>query len=418
MFNLKLISGSIFFTTSCVLSLFLNYSTSFFINPIFSTYVQVDIFGFLLFFTTIFTLFICLFIVDNKYFFKNKWLLLLFWFFIPFIAGLVLSNNFFSFFIFYELLLIPSFILVRESSPNRRSEIVSNYFLLWTQFGSFLVLLGLFSFTLTNSGFLFLSLNAKNTTFLTQFLIFFGFGVKIPLWPFHFWLSKTHVEANTGFSIFLSGVLVKAAVFGVYKFVFIFNGAYSWFFITIVLISLIDASLKMCIQNDLKKLVALSTIQEMGFMTLLLMFPSYTNYQVLISFVVFHTFISGLFFWIVDCIYRRYNTRVIYNINGIANLFPNLTCFVILATYLFIGLPFTIKFSIEIFLLKLLFNYNFFIATFICFVVNYVSIIFFFKIFIFINFGHTPHIIGTDLTKKEVLLFLLFIAPILILNFL
>jgi NADH-quinone oxidoreductase subunit M len=174
----------------------------------------------------------------------------------------------------------------------------------------------------------------------------------------------------------------------------------------------------MCIQNDLKKLVALSTIQEMGFMTLLLMFPSYSNYQVLVSFVIFHTFVSGLFFWIVDCIYRRYNTRVIYNINGITNLFPNLTCFIILSTYLFIGLPFTIKFSIEIFLLKLLFNYNIFIATFICFIVNYVSIVFFFKIFIFINFGHTPYVLGTDLTKKEVLLFLLFILPILILNFL
>lgn len=415
MFKTKLV---IFIITPVIgfLSVLINvFSINNFLH-IFYNNIFFDTMSMTLIVTTLLTLVICLTVVDNKYKFKSYTFFFLFWSFLISITALVMSKNIISFFIFYELLLIPSFVLVKESSPNRRSNIVANYFLLWTQFGSFLVLVGLFLHFNKNFNFMFFNFFDIKQIPLSQILIFFGFGVKVPLWPFHFWLSKTHVEANTGFSIFLSGILVKAAVFGLYKFAFLFDNNFLWLPLTIVFISIIDASIKMCIQIDLKKLVAFSTIQEMGFMTLLIILPSHFNYQILFVFVVFHTFISALFFWIVDCIYRRYGSRILYNISGVINLFPNLGSIIIVATYLFIGLPFTIKFSIEFFLLKNLLNFNIIILILLCFFVNFLSVVFFFKTFVFLNFGSIPKITGNDLTKKELLVSLLIITGIILLN--
>jgi len=414
MFNIKVITS--------ISALLTGVSILFVDNPFnfinfFYTKIHFDYFSVILVLTTAITLLISLIIVDNKYRYANKKFLYIFFFFLPIIFGLVYSNNIITFFIFYELLLIPSYFLVKYSSPNRRSGIVANYFLLWTQFGSFLVLLGVFMYfnqSLEHS--LINKLFIQPST-LATILIFFGFAVKVPLWPFHFWLSKTHVEANTGFSIFLSGILVKSAIFGLYKFIFLFSDSLNWFFLTVTIISILDASLKMCIQIDLKKLVAFSTIQEMGFMVILLLYPSNINYSILYVFVVFHTFISGLFFWYVDCIYRRLGTRVSYNVSGLSSLFPTLSILVIIGTYLFVGIPFTIKFSIEIHLLKLLMLYNLWLFLPIVVFANYLAIIFFFKTFISINFGSTQRVITPDLTKKEFLIASIFIVLILLLNF-
>ena len=416
MFKLKnFVNFTCFFVGFCII--FQQTFNNFFFNNFFFNLVIFDTFSLLLIITTLFTLLICLSITDNKYFLKSRVLFILFMIFFITIIGLVCSDNIVSFFFFYELLLLPSFILVKESSPNRRSQIVANYFLLWTQLGSFLVLLGLFNFIVSSNCLLFSNAIYTQQTFLTKLLIFIGFGIKIPLWPFHFWLSKTHVEANTGFSIFLSGILVKAAVFGLYKFSAILVYSSSWFFLTIIFISVIDASLKMCVQVDLKKLVAFSTVQEMGLMTFLLVTPLTFNNQILFVFVIFHTFVSGLFFWIVDCVYRRFNTRLVCNINGLINLYPKLSFFIILSVYIFMGLPFTIKFSIEVWVFKNIMHYNIWLSLFMSFFVNYISIIFFFKSFLFINFGNTPKIIGLDLNKKELFIFILLIVSILILNF-
>lgn len=415
MFNTKLCIQFLLWLITIFLFCVLKYTNTQMFFFFYNVHLQ-DIFSLLLLITTVLTLLICLFIIDNKYFLKNKILFIIFILFITFMLGLVTSTNTISFFIFYELLLVPAYFLIKKSSPNRRSDIVSNYFLLWTQFGSFLVLLGLFMFVYQNNNQNFLNFIFLKPSFLIQILIFLGFGVKIPLWPFHFWLSKTHVEANTGFSIFLSGILVKAAIFGIYKFLPIFNENL-WIFITIVIISSVDASLKMCTQIDLKKLVAFSTIQEMALMTFILISPSYYNYQILFAFVIFHTFISALFFWIVDCIYRRYNTRVVSNISGLSNLFPNLSLCTLVGVYLFVGVPFTIKFSIEFFIFKNLLNYSFFLLSIIIFFAIYLGTLFFFKIFITINFGANPQINGVDLSKKELFIMLFFIIPILLMNF-
>lgn len=415
MFNTKVCLLLLVWLCSSYMLVVLKVHTVFTTLNFFVTTQNIDTFGLVLFFTTLVILFICISISDTKYFNKTV-LFTLFILFITSLLGLVASNNLISFFIFYELLLLPAYVLVRRSSPNRRSSKVANYFLLWTQFGSFLVLLGLFCIFHKTTTEYFIHTRFLNLIFLPQFLVFIGFAVKIPLWPFHFWLSKTHVEANTSFSIFLSGILVKAAVFGIYKFLPIFDSTYSWVFISITFVSIIDASFKMCIQSDLKKLVAFSTVQEMGFMVFLLLTPSNINYQVLLAFTVFHTLISAIFFWIVDCLYRRYGTRVAYNISGVSNSAPNLTLFIITSLYLFMGLPLTIKFSIEFHILKNLLSFNFFLTFLLIFISSYISVIFFFKTFLIINYG-TPNILKIlDCTKKEFIVFFTLLCFIFLIN--
>jgi len=151
-------------------------------------------------------------------------------------------------------------------------------------------------------------------------------------------------------------------------------------------------------------------------MIMLLLFFSASNYQVLFCFVFFHTFISGLFFYIVDCIYKRYNTRISYNIGGICNLFPNFSFFIFLSIYLFLGLPLTIKFSIEIYILQLFLNYNLFVFI-IMIILNYASVVFFFKTFLLINFGSNQFMLCADLTKKEFCIIFLLVLSIILLNY-
>ena len=108
--------------------------------------------------------------------------------------------------------------------------------------------------------------------FLLSTLFFIGFGVKIPVWPFHYWLTRVHVEASTGFSIFLSGFLVKGAVFVCWK-VIVGLGLCntSLVFTSICLFSVLDGVLKLPLQTDIKKQVAFATVFEMGLIYLFIL---------------------------------------------------------------------------------------------------------------------------------------------------
>jgi len=120
----------------------------------------------------------------------------------------------------------------------------------------------------------------------------------VPIWPLHYWLTKTHVEAPSGFSIYLSGFLVKSALFGFYKLTNILCGDFNTsFFITITMVGVIDASLKMWGQTDLKKLVAYGTIQEMNLIFLVFCWGDTNAISSGILFTVTHSFLSALMFF-------------------------------------------------------------------------------------------------------------------------
>lgn len=331
---------------------------------------------------------------------------------------LTTCSNLLLFFFIYELFLFASAFLVLHSSHNKRSKKVTVYFLLWTQLGSFLLFLSILFLILKLSvvnfnDFFYLKYNTLVIKILSV-IIFFSFGIKTPVWPFHFWLTKTHVESNTGFSIFLSGTLVKISLLGFYKFYFFFF-LKNYFFIFIVFLGLLDATIKIFFQKDLKKIVAFSTIFEMNQILLLMFCAPISGLFVLNYFILFHTFISSAFFFCVDTIYSNYKSRNIQLIKGISEINFIFSCFFVIFILLFIGLPLTPKFFIELYLFSRLFEINIilFIFTFIIFFTFYII---FLKIFLSLFFGFSKKkIMFFTLKKSNLFIYLYILLSIVIL---
>ena len=320
-------------------------------------------------------------------------------------------NDILLFFLLYEALLLPSFLFVYFISPSRRSTQASIYFLIWTQIGSFLVLCAIAYIMYVTGSTSFLTLKnfifTPTEIFWIYFLLFFGFGFKIPVWPCHYWLTKTHVEAPTGFSIFLSGFLVKSAVYGFYRLTNLLGGDLETvFFSTFCVLGILDSSLKMWGQTDLKKLVAYGTIQEMGLIYLAFCWGDGVAILGGIFFCITHAFLSSLLFYLVDCIQRRYNTRSVVEISGILHLTPNLGISIITAVIFYAGLPGTLKFTSEFYIFIGLVESAPLTSILLLYIVNFLGLIGFSKCWFNVVFGLTvkdQNLTPVDLTFREFL---------------
>ena len=312
----------------------------------------------------------------------------------------------------YECLLVPSFLFVFFVSPSRRSIQASIYFVIWTQVGSFFVLCVVAYLLSSSSSLNFYSLKYLNFSniefFFIYFFLFLGFGFKVPIWPFHYWLTKTHVEAPSGFSIYLSGFLVKSALYGFYKITSSLTGSCdTTFFLVICIFGVVDSSLKMWGQTDLKKLVAYGTIQEMNLIYLVFNWGDSTAVFSGILFSATHAFLSALMFFLVDCIYRRYHTRSVVELNGLLHFTPNLALSIIFMTIFFAGLPGTVKFVVEFYIFNGFFEISIFTCFFLMFIANVVGLIGFSKSWYNVLFGINKKqlsYIPLDLTLKELLI--------------
>ena len=398
-----------FFFKKYLLSLYLN---SFFFLPTISylNYFSFDFFGFILLFLAYIVGIISFLTLDTRFYWKNVKYLFSMNFFTIVVYLYVSTSNIFLFFFFYELLLLPSVFVVYFVSNSRRAIQACLYFIIWTQIGSFLVLCAISYIVSTTGLFYFYELNkyvfTSTEVFYLYALIFFGFGFKVPIWPFHYWLTKTHVEAPSGFSIYLSGFLVKSALYGFYKITSIFGLEIdTTFFLVICFLGVIDASMKMWGQTDLKKLVAYGTIQEMNLIYLTLMFgDTYAVYAAML-FTATHAFLSALMFFIVDCIYRRFHTRSVVEVTGILHLTPNLGVVILVMCIFFAGLPGTIKFISEFYIFSGLFSVSVFSCALLMFLANVFGLIGFSKNWYNAVFGmNTKNFSSTtmDLTFKEI----------------
>ena len=270
-----------------------------FIPNKFNLCVSLDFFGFILITLAYLIGIISLLTLDSRLYWSNIRYLLSFNLFLLIVYIYSSVSNILVFFMCYELLLLPSFFIVYFVSPSRRAIQASLYFVIWTQLGSVLVLIAV-SYILSISGLYNFSdlkyfnfTNSEST--LIIWLLFIGFGIKVPIWPFHYWITKTHVEAPSGFSIYLSGFLVKTALYGFYKLnTCIFSDVDSSIFIAICIMGVIDSSLKMWGQTDLKKLVAYGIIQEMNLIYLTFCWGD--SYAILggIIFTITHALLSAL----------------------------------------------------------------------------------------------------------------------------
>ena len=371
---------------------------------------SIDFFGIILLFLSYVVGFISLLALDSRLYWKNFRYIYTFNIFVIIVYLYVTTNNILLFFLYYEFLLLPSFLFVYFVSPSRRAIQASIYFVIWTQLGSFLVLTAVayIVYSVGSSEFDMIRryVFTSNEVWLLYSLLFFGFGFKVPIWPFHYWLTKTHVEAPSGFSIYLSGFLVKSALYGFYKISTLLNVEINTsIFILITLLGVFDSSLKMWGQTDIKKLVAYGTIQEMNLIFLIFCWGDSSIIVAGVIFTATHAFLSSLMFYLVDCVYRRFHTRSIVEINGILHITPNLGVCILVMTVFFAGLPGTIKFISEFYIFSSFMEISPFTCIILMLTANVVGLVGFSKVWFNLVFGgytKNTKYLPMDLSYKEI----------------
>lgn len=289
----------------------------------------------------------------------------------------------------------------------------------WTQMGAMILIFAFqYIYILTNSTSFYVVesfvWSASDSRFLFwSFLL--GFGVKFPIWPFYEWLPKAHVEASTNFSIFLSGVLVKFAFFAFFKSITLLGlDIGSIYVYPLILIGLIDSSLKIYYQVDLKKLVAYSTVIEMHWLLFAIISgPTFfwiAGFMIMIS----HALLSTSFFLLVDSITRRFKTRLIGEVMGLFYITPNLYMSSFAFIVIFLGFPGTLLFFSEILFFISLLDISFCFFLIIFFIAYLFAPSVFFKNWFLVLFGFGSHSLSLkptlDLNSTELgLLVALFI---------
>ena len=269
-------------------------------------------------------------------------------------AGFIVftSNSMILFFLAYETLLIPSFLILYRFAKSRRCIEASYAMFFWTQFGALLIILAfLYSFYVASSyDFFFVSATNFSTVEINFLfgLLFFGFGVKFPIWPFYGWLPKAHVEASANFSIFLSGVLVKFAFFGLLKCLYVFELEPSLLWIYPFLTwGILEVISRIFFQIDLKKLIAYVTVIEMHWLAICMITGNSPLWISGACMLVSHALISTNSFLILDAITRRFHTRLITEISGLSFITPHLFMVAFVNLILNLGFPGSLFFIAE-----------------------------------------------------------------------
>lgn len=395
--------------------LFLPYTFNYFFFEkdffIFCSYFQFDLFSLIILFVAFSVGFLCLVVLTPRVSADNEYLSIIFLVFLLVVFVLCFTTNVFVWLIMYECLLLPSFYVVYTASAARRSVQASLYFIIFTQIGSFIVVcVTLYIVHVSGSVYFFDISKIKFTAserFFLYFFLFIGFGIKIPIWPFHYWLTKTHVEASAGFSMYLSGFLVKIAALGFYKFSLLINGNINTsLFLAICIVGIVDASLKLFSQTDLKKIVAYCTILEMNLIFLGIIWGNTSIMLGSLYFIYTHAFLSSLMFFLVDCLQKRYNTRNVTSLCGVMHTTPNLAIAIFLMIVIFSGIPGTMKFVSEITIFSSLNQFSPFFCFFLILIMNFFSMVGFCKSWFNILFGMSPKFADSnivDLTIYEIL---------------
>lgn len=384
-------------------------------------YINVEYFYFLnTVYLSIVTCLVIIMLLNRQILLTSLKPLIIFITFTGVIFFLVYTNSIFIFFVMYEILLILTAAVVYFNSQNVRSKSITFYFIFWTQLSSFILWLAVMYIYYNTGSYLFTQLHLyfcdDSTKTLIKYMLLLSFSIKLPLWPFSFWLIKTHVEANTSFSIFLSGVLVKTALIGLIKFNIFFINTDCTLIFTLIVLSVIFTTFAINVQVDFKKLIAYTTVQEMSLVVFFTLFNSYNNLNVLIYFILLHTFMSVVMFLLNDSVYVRFKTRKTKLCLGIATVTPKLNFILISSWVLFISIPLSFKFIFEVILLWKFFSFPYLILITLLLCLQFLTLIFFTMNVIPYSFGNGSKT-TQDLTKNEYIVYAILVLLLLTLIF-
>jgi NADH-quinone oxidoreductase subunit M len=285
------------------------------------------------------------------------------------------------FYVFFEAMLIPMFLVIGMWGGPRKVYATIKFFL-YTFLGSVFMLIGLIYLYIQSGSWSILDWHQFPLTLEVQKWLFLGFlaafSVKIPMWPVHTWLPDAHVEAPTGGSVVLAAIMLKIGGYGFIRFSLPVtpdaSAALDWLIIALSLIAVVYIGFVALVQQDMKKLIAYSSISHMGFVTLgmFIAFAVFQNTEsgrgaalgvegAMVQ-MISHGFVSGALFLCVGVLYDRLHSRMIADYGGVANTMPWFAALAVLFFMANSGLPGTSGFVGEFMVILAAFQANFWYA--------------------------------------------------------
>ncbi len=288
------------------------------------------------------------------------------------VIGVFVALDLLLFYVFWEVMLIPMYLLVGIWGGTERIRAAVKFFI-YTMAGSllmFLAILYLYQHTGTFSvEDIYQKPPLTGTAGLLCFLAFaLSFAIKVPLFPVHTWLPDAHTEAPTAGSVILAGVLLKLGIYGFIRFAIPFFPeaavlAAPWISV-LAIIGIIFGALMCFVQEDMKRLIAYSSVSHMGFVVLGLFAFNEQGVQGCVLQMVNHGISTGALFLLIGAIYERRHTRRIIDFGGLAPVAPKLAIIFFITTLSSIGLPFLNGFVGEFLILQGAYSRNIFYAAF------------------------------------------------------
>ena len=288
------------------------------------------------------------------------------------LLGVFTSLDFFVWFVFWEVVLVPMYLLIGVWGGPRRKYAAVKFFV-YTNFASLVMFIGFMQLVLSldvaSFGLPGITAATRGETMTPAFglapetiklvafaALFFGFAVKVPVVPFHTWLPDAHVEAPTPVSVLLAGVLLKMGTYAMFRYNFTMLSDVAIQFAGVIaafaVVSVLYGALLALAQQDLKRVVAYSSVSSMGYVLLgLIAFTEFglggATFQ-----MVAHGLISGLLFMTVGVIYEGTHTRMIGEMSGLADRMPVTVGVFVAGAFGYMGLPLMAGFAAEFFIFK------------------------------------------------------------------